>query len=101
MGEKAEPLYDDETMRLMSAAYEAAEKELGVSDKALQVTMAVAIIRAINDDERDLERLTALAVAAVRGDVQAEGEAEAEPGTKQGTKSPLRAGWTNLTALLN
>jgi len=74
MGEEAEPLYDDDTMRVMSKAYGAADKELrvsGVSDKALQVTMAVAIIRAINDGERDAARLATLALAEVG--IEAEG----------------------------
>lgn len=66
MGQEAEPLYDDATLRLMSDAYEAADKELGTSDKALQVTMAVAIIGAINGGERDLDRLSALAISTVR-----------------------------------
>lgn len=91
MGEDAEPLYDDETVRLMSEAYEAADKELGISDKALQVTMAVAIIRAINDGEREPARLTALALSAVRSDSKSETKPEREP----------RPGWINLAALLN
>jgi len=65
MGEKAEPLYDDDTMRIMSEAYAAADRKLGVSDKALQVTVAVAIIRALNDGERDAARLASLALAEV------------------------------------
>jgi len=91
MGENAEPLYDDETVRLMSEAYEAADKKLGTSDKALQVTMAVAIIRAINEGERDSARLTALAISAVRDDSQSETEPKGQP----------RPGWINLAALLN
>ncbi len=92
MGNKEDPLYDDAIMRLMSAAYEAADKELGSDDKALQVTMAVAVIRAINEGERDLERLTALAIASVRGDgVEDE---------KSDGKSSQRPGWVNLSGLL-
>jgi hypothetical protein len=94
MGEKAEPLYDDETTRIMSEAYEAADKKLGESDKSLQVTMAVAIIRGINDGERDVERLTALAISAVRGEAQA--EASSEPSSKA-----TRSGWVDLTGLFN
>jgi hypothetical protein len=90
MGEESEPLYDDATVRLMSDAYEAADKEIGTSDKSLQVTMAVAIIRAINEGERDLDRLSALAVSSVRT------EDEAKPAKK----ISLRPGWVNLTALL-
>ena len=93
MGESAEPLYDDETLRLMSEASEAADKELGTSDKALQVTMAVAIIRAVNEGERDPGRLAAAAVLAVRGESEEETEREA--------KRPLRPGWINLASLLN
>jgi hypothetical protein len=90
MGQETEPLYDDATVRLMSDAYEAADKEIGTSDKALQVTMAVAIIRAINEGERDLDRLAALAVSSVRTDNEA----------KPAKKSSVRAGWVNLTELL-
>ncbi len=96
MGETAEPLYDDETLRLMSEAYAAADKKLGTSDKALQVTMAVAIIRAINEDERDPARLAALAVEAVRVDSKPEPEQKAEP-----KSSTARPGWVNLAALLS
>lgn len=92
MGNNEEPLYDDAIMRLMSAAYEAADKELGSEDKALQVTMAVAVIRAINEGERDVERLTALAIASVRG-----GSVEDE---KPDGKSSQRPGWVNLSGLL-
>lgn len=91
MGENGEPLYDDETVRLMSEAYEAADKKLGTPDKALQVTMAVAIIRAINDGERDSARLTLLALSAVRDESRPEPEPERQP----------RPGWINLAALLN
>jgi hypothetical protein len=89
--EESEPLYDEATSRLMTEAYEAADKEVETSDKALQITMAVAIIRAVNDGERDLERLSALAVAAVRP----------EEDEKPAKKSSLRPGWVNIAALLN
>jgi hypothetical protein len=88
--EEPEPLYDDATSRLMTEAYEAADKEVGTSDRALQITMAVAIIRAVNDGERDLERLSALAVAAVTP----------KEDVKRARQSSVRAGWVNLTALL-
>ena len=95
MGEEAEPLYDDDTMRIMSEAYAAADKELGASGKALQVTMAVAIIRALNEGERDAERLAALAVSEVRG--EGDGKVEAKPDPNP----PLRPGWNNLVSLLS
>ena len=91
MGEKADPLYDDETMRLMSEAYESADKDVGTTDKALQVTMALAIIRAINDGERDREQLSAAALSAVN--------VASEPEAEQPQKRPLRPGWVNLSAL--
>ncbi|MEI9902442.1 MAG: hypothetical protein WDN31_22805 [Hyphomicrobium sp.] len=91
MNQDAEPLYDDITMHLMSDAYEAADKEVGASDRALQVTMAVAIIRAINKGERDLERLTALAISAVR----------VENNARPKKDNPVAwHGWVDLTALL-
>jgi hypothetical protein len=90
MGQETEPLYDEATVRLMSDAYEAADKEIGTTDKSLQVTMAVAIIRAINEGERDLDRLSALAVSSVRADNEA----------KPAKKRPVRPGWVDLTALL-
>ena len=96
MGESAEPLYDEETTRLMSKAYEAADKGLGTSDKAQQVTMAVGIIRAINEGERDPARLAALAVAAVRVDSRPEPEQKDEP-----KSSTARPGWVNLATLLS
>ena len=92
MGHKEEQLYDDEIMSLMSAAYEAADKEMGSADKALQVTMAVAVIRAINEGERDVERLTALAIASVRG-----GRGEDE---KPDEKRLQRPGLVSLSGLL-
>ena len=95
MGEEAEPLYDDDTMRIMSEAYEAADKELGVSDKVLQVTMAVAIIRALNDGERDPKSLAALAVSEVRGEGDGKAAAKPEP------NPPLRPGRINLASLLS
>jgi hypothetical protein len=88
MGQQAEQLYDDATMQLMSEAYEAAEKQVGTSDKALQVTMAVAIIRAINEGERDKGRLSALAVSAVRADND----------TKPRRERASRPGWVDLAA---
>ena len=66
MGEDPEPLYDPALMRLMSEAYEAADRQLGKSIKAAQVAMALAIIRAINDGQRDRQKLIAAAVAAGR-----------------------------------
>jgi len=93
VGEEAEPLYDDGTMRIMSEAYEAADKQLGVSDKALQVTIAVAIIRALNDGERDPKRLAALAISEVRG--EGSGRIEAEPDSEP----PRRPGWIKASLL--
>lgn len=91
MHEEAEPLYDDETLQLMARAYEAADKEFATADKALQVTMAVEIIRAINEGERDAARLTELALSAVRP--------EAAPAA--GTKPVTRPKWVDLAALLS
>ena len=90
MGENAEPLYDDDTMRVMSEAYESADKDVGTTDKALQVTMALAIIRAINDGERDPDQLSAAAVAAVRG--------ASKPDSKPQQKRPGRKADTNRDA---
>lgn len=90
MGEETEPLYDDETLRLMSEAYEVADKELATDDKALKVTLAVAIIRAINEGERDAKRLAALALSSARGE---------PPGPPDDTPAP-RANWVDLSGLL-
>ncbi len=68
MGKNSEPLYDADTMTLMSEAFSAAAKKVGDADKAAQVAMAVAIIGAINGGQTDRERLVAIAVAAARSE---------------------------------
>jgi hypothetical protein len=62
-------VYPPELMKLMSAAFDAAyDKLLLEPSQALQLQFATRIMTAVNDGERDLQRLTAVALGQTQGE---------------------------------
>jgi hypothetical protein len=64
--------YDPETLRLMTKAFDAAWEEVGfalinedITPTALRTLMAMRIMAAVRDGERDPERLKELAIEAI------------------------------------
>ncbi|MTD96194.1 hypothetical protein GIW81_17790 [Hyphomicrobium sp. xq] len=65
----AKDAYPPELMELMSAAFDAAyDRLLFEPSQALQLQLATRIMAAVNNGERDPERLPAIALAEVQGE---------------------------------